>query len=172
MSDVEDDEVDFYANFLEMAAHFRQVQDNAPELFAVIAKLADVSLRKAYYLVSIDRTFGDLGVPRARLRAIGWSKLKMVIDLITTSNCEELLSMAEASTVREFGLLLRGREPISGTRCVTLYFEPAEYELFAAAVLANGGTKAGKGLVGKEAALIQFIKSATQSNQQDDKGKH
>lgn len=158
--DDEDDEAAFYASFLDMAAHFRHVQDNAPELFPVIVKLSDVSLRKAYYLVSIDRTFSDLGVPRARLRAIGWSKLKMVIDLITTSNCEELLSMAETSTVREFGLLLRGREPKSGTRCVTLYFEPTQYQIFSAAILAHGGKKAGKGLENKEEALIEALLSA------------
>jgi len=40
-----------------------------------------------------------------------------------------------------------------------LYFEPADYEVFAAVILSHGGLKSGRGLVGQEKALIKALAS-------------
>jgi hypothetical protein len=38
-----------------------------------------------------------------------------------------------------------------------LYFTPEQYETFEKAVLANGGVKSGRGLLGKEEALAKAL---------------
>src|SRR3546814_21177958 len=61
-------------NFLEAARHFRQIQDNAPELFATVVELTGIGMRKAYYLEQIDRQFSTLAIDRMRLHHVGWTK--------------------------------------------------------------------------------------------------
>ena len=146
-------------SFLLLARRLRDVQDETPEMFASVAKLNGIGLRKAFYLARIDRQFRTLGVDENHLCAIGWSKLRLICDHITEASCKQLLQLAETSTVHELELKMRNEEPVDGTRCVTLYFEPAEYEIFAAAILSNGGLKSGRGLAGQEKALIKALAS-------------
>jgi|SRR6185312_4482114 len=146
-------------SFLLLARRLRDVQDETPEMFASVAKLNGIGLRKAFYLARIDRQFRTLGVDENHLCAIGWSKLRLICDHITEANCKQLLQLAETSTVHELELKMRNEEPVDGTRCVTLYFEPEDYEVFAAAILSHGGLKSGRGLAGQEKALIKALAS-------------
>jgi hypothetical protein len=145
--------------FLLLAKRLREVQDKTPELFASVAGLCGIGLRKAFYLARIDRQFRTLGVDGNRLYAIGWSKLRLIGDCINGVNREQLLKLAETCTARELELKMRNVEPVDGTQCVNLYFEPAEYEVFAATILNHGGLKSGRGLTGQEKALIKALSS-------------
>lgn len=144
-------------NFIEAARHLREVQDETPELFAMVVKHTGIGMRKAYYLAEIDRRFRKLGVDRNRLRKIGWTKVQIIGRHINKTNLEELLSLAEKHTAYELNALMRGEEPHPDTRCVVLYFTPEQYEAFEKAVLANGGVKSGRGLLGKEEALVKAL---------------
>lgn len=144
-------------NFIEAARYLREVQDEKPELFATVVKYTGIGMRKAYYLAEIDRRFRKLGVDRTRLRKIGWTKVQMIGRHINMTNLEDLLSLAENHTAYELNALLRGEQPHSETRCVVLYFTPEQYETFEQAVLANGGVKSGRGLLGKEEALVKAL---------------
>jgi hypothetical protein len=110
-------------------------------------------------LARIDRQFHTLGVGENRLYAIGWPKLRLLGDHIPEANREQLLKLAETCTARELELKMRNVEPVDGTRCVNLYFEPAEYEVFTATILSHGGLKSGRGLTGQEKALIKALSS-------------
>ncbi len=144
-------------SFMRIAKYFREIQDYAPDQFAEIAKLVGVSLRRAYYYAKIDRAFSSLNIDENRLAFIGWTKLKVIADHIDASNFEQLLDLAQASTVRELKILMQEGVPVDGTRCVILYLEPVDYELFEKAVLAFDGKKTGRGLVDKEEALIKAL---------------
>lgn len=144
-------------NFMSAANYFRQIQDTMPEKFSYLAKLTGIGLRKAYYLAAIDRRFQKLGVDRARLSNIGWTKARLISDYVTKENCEDLLALAETSTARELTLKLRKEEPLSGTRCVILYLKPKEYEIFSDVLLAHGASRSGRGLMDKEEALISAL---------------
>jgi len=144
-------------DFLHLAAHFRHVQDTLPDMFNMMAKAEGISARKAYYLATIDRTFSKLGVPRERLLTIGWTKLQMMCEHVNQGNCEEFLAAAESTTVREFSLWLRGAQPIDGARSILMYFTPDQYNIFKKTILKHGGMECGKGLVGKEEALIKAL---------------
>jgi len=144
-------------NFIEAARYLREVQDEAPELFATVVKHTGIGMRKAYYLAEIDRRFRKLGVDRNRLRKIGWTKVQIIGRHINKTNLEELLSLAEKHTAYELNALMRGEQSHPDTRCVVLYFTPEQYETFEKAVLANGGVKSGRGLLGKEEALAKAL---------------
>lgn len=156
------DKIEFAADwagdgFLLAARRLREIQDKKPEAFAAVAQYLGVRLRKAYYLAQIDRTFDTLGVSGNRLAAIGWSKVRLLCDYITPENAEDLLGLAEISTVRELKLFLKQQLPVPGTRAVLLYLEPAQYDLFEKVLLAHGAIKVGRGLIDKEPALIQAL---------------
>lgn len=143
--------------FLLAARRLREVQDETPHLFPAVAKFLNIGLRRAYYLARIDRTFRELEVDDSRLAAIGWTKLKLLAEYIDGKNCEFLLDMAEKSTVRELSLIVRHEVPLPGTRCITLYLTPDQYEVFAEAVIAHGAVKVGGGLANKEEGLINAL---------------
>lgn len=156
------DKVEFAADwagdgFLLAARRLREIQDTKPEMFLAVAKYLGVRPRKAYDLARIDRTFDTLGVDGNRLAVIGWSKVRLLCDHITPDNAEDLLGLAELSTVRELKLYLKQEFPVPGTRTVLLYFEPAQYDVFEKALLAHGAIKVGRGLIDKEEALLHAL---------------
>lgn len=156
------DKIEFAADwagdgFLLAARRLREIQDKKPEAFAAVAQYLGVRLRKAYYLAQIDRTFDSLGVNGKRLAAIGWSKVRLLCDHVTPDNVEDLLGLAELSTVRELKLFLKQQFPIPGTRSVLLYLEPDQYDVFEKVLLAHGAIKVGRGLIDKEQALIHAL---------------
>ena len=55
---------------------------------------------------------------------------------------------------------MKGKEPPDKTRCVQLYFTEDEYEAFEEAVVLNGGSPVGRGLVDKELAVMALIRKA------------
>jgi hypothetical protein len=146
-------------SFWRIARYFAELQEHTPEQLPVVAKLVGIGRRKAYYYARIYRVFSSLGVDEDRLDLIGWTKLTVLANHITKSNCEQLLSLAESCTARELTILMQDGVPVDGTRVVLLYLEPVDYELFEKAVLAFGGKKVGRGLVDKEEALTKALAS-------------
>ena len=59
--------------FLELASHLRQVKQTNPKGFKKLYYMPQLGRRKAYYLVSIDKAFGNKNVPAERLKKIGWT---------------------------------------------------------------------------------------------------
>jgi predicted methyltransferase len=55
---------------------------------------------------------------------------------------------------------MRGEEPISHARCVLMYFTSDQYAEFEEALLKNGAETSGRGIVGKEDALINALRKA------------
>ncbi|RUP07742.1 hypothetical protein [Hyphomicrobium sp.] len=143
--------------FLMKARYFRKVQVETPEQFDSIAKYCEVDRRTAFYWAEIGRVFGELDVDEKRLSAIGWTKAQIIAKYISQDNCEELLTLAEASSAHDLALLMRGQKPVKGTRVVTLYLKPRQYKVFSKVILAHGGSKNGNGLVNKEAALTSAL---------------
>ena len=152
-SDVED-------NFLDLGKSLRQLQDRDPDLFNQIVAKSNLGRRKAYYLVEVSCIFDPLPVPRSRLRKIGWTKLQLIGKHIddSNSNLDELLDLAETTNTKELERQMRGEKPMGNAHCVLMYFRPKEYDELEAALLANGASKVGKGLVDKEKALITAIR--------------
>jgi endonuclease III len=87
--------------FLELASTLRQLQQMSPKDFKKAIHTPQLGRRKAYYLVSIDKAFGDKTVPDERLKKIGWTKLAALAPHITEENQENALLFAEMNTVKD-----------------------------------------------------------------------
>ena len=147
--------------FLELGRSLRQLLDRDPGLFQQIVKKGRLGRRRAYYLVEVSRKFEPLPVPRSRLCKIGWTKLQLIGRHLDASNIDKLLELAENNNSNELERILRGDKPLGGNaHCVLMYFSPKQYGELEAALLRNGGSRSGRGIVGKEKALINALRKA------------
>ena len=151
-SDVED-------KFLELGRSLRQLLDRDPALFQQVVKKR-LGRRKAYYLVEVSRKFEPLPISRARLKKIGWTKLQIIGQHVTKDNVEELVSLAEQLKTKQLERKMQGDEPLNNAHCVLMYFSPKQYAEFEEALLKNGAERSGRGIVGKEEALINALRKA------------
>lgn len=144
------------AEFAELAEVLSDLRAVAPREFREVANEIGVSTRTAYYLAKVwDSVEGHK--ERDRLLKLGWTKLSLVAPHLTRKNTKQIVSFAEMHTVQECRLHL-SKEPIKAkTRCMLLRFSPKDYARFADAIIKNGGTRRGKGLVGTEKALMKIL---------------
>ena len=152
--DVNDD------TFLELAKSLRQLQDRDGDLYKKVVAKSGLGSRKAYYLVAISRWFEHLPTPRSRLRAIGWTKLQIIGPAVTDKNWEQLLTAAENSSAAQLKSIVKGEKPVENAHCVLMYFTPEQYAIFEQALLANGGTRSGRGILDKELAITAALKKS------------
>lgn len=68
-----------------------------------VEKALDMKYRTAYYMVEIGRTVQKLSLPRERVQAIGWTKLKEVTGALNAhpEESERYLTMAETMSTKE-----------------------------------------------------------------------
>jgi hypothetical protein len=123
----------------------------------MLYSMPQLGRRKAYYLVSIDKAFGNKNVQAERLKKIGWTKLAALAPIITDENLEDALLFAELNTAKNIEAVVHGLEPIVGGRSVLLIFTAEQFAAFSAAITAHGAIQNGKGFIGKEAALIAAL---------------
>jgi hypothetical protein len=151
-------------DFLTLARRLREVQDIAPDIFFEVIEVAGVGRRKAYALIQIDNSFRKLSFDRDRLLGIGWTKAVLVAPHIGQQNCEELLGLAEDHTAHDLAVVLTGGVAHPGQRVVLLYFLIEEYELFERMALAHGAIREGRGLAGKEQAVVSILSVSSGSS--------
>ena len=118
--------------------------------------------RKAYYLLDLGKRLADLGLPDTRFAKIGWTKFQIIGKKLTRRNAETLLAWAEECNAPQLAARVRGEAP-SKTHCVLLYFSPAQYRQFERAILSSGGKSSGRGLVGKEAAIMRMVRAVNRN---------
>jgi hypothetical protein len=150
---------EFDDNFLELASVLRRLQENDPEKFKDFVKASGMGLRKAYYLVQVDKVFKPFHVPKKRLRELGWTKLMVLSKHVKKTNYLELLDFAEKHTVKELEAYVKGGKVEDNAHSVLMYFNDQDYDELVDALVAHGAVRQGRGLVNKEQALISLIKS-------------
>ena len=145
-------------NFLDLAKSLRQLRDREPDLVKRIWEKTNLGSRKAYYLMNIDEWYTGLPVGRARLKAIGWTKLQIIGPHINAENCDELLDMAENNTAAQLKVLMKGEKPVKDAHCVLMYLSARQYKEFESVLLSHGATRSGRGILNKEDALIAALR--------------
>ncbi len=149
---------DFIAHdFVTLARHLRQLQDEKPDIVMKVAELAGISRRKCYSLIRISRQFDDLGIPEARLMDIGWTRLQIIGRYLSPDNAMQLLAMAEENTVHDLQLLLRGDTPVENPRVTVLYLSAEDHAKLATVLVSLGAAPNGNGLIGIEPALMRLV---------------
>ncbi len=56
---------------------------------------------------------------------------------------------------------MQGDNSLKNAHCVLMYFNPEQYAELEKALLKNGAERSGRGIVGKEEALINALRKAT-----------
>lgn len=144
-------------DFFELADALATAKEAHPKAFEDIISLARVSRRRAYYLLEVRERFQPFMRDAARLRAIGWTKLKVLAPAIDAENAAELLTMAETQSAQKLSRALHGADVSSTSRCVLLYLTPEQHDLYERVILAHGGKRRGRQLIDQERALMAII---------------
>jgi hypothetical protein len=130
------------------------------------AKFQDVidesalSRRTTYYLLKVGQFLRAEKLSTSQAERIGWTKLQIIGAKINAKNTARLLKLAEENNAQELSREIREDSAKSKPHCVLLYFSTGQYRRFRRAVLRHGGSSAGRGLVGKEEAVIRIFRLA------------
>lgn len=148
------------ARFLEIGKVLRDFYDSISdedgskgEALRTLLKGTKISRRRAFYWIEIDRVYGDLGVPPARLAQIGWTKLSLVTKYVDDDTIDAWLSFIEKGTADALRAFLKGQDLPAHT--LTFKLSDKQYGLIAGTLLTNGAyLTSGAGLSNKETALM------------------
>ena len=114
--------------------------------------------RTAFYLRKVGQLIRTAKLSTYQAEHIGWTKLQIVGDKLNGKNAARLLKLAEENNAQELKRLINEDRPKTKSHCVLLYFSTDQYRQFRRAVLRHGGSSAGRGLVGKEEAIVRIIR--------------
>jgi hypothetical protein len=145
---------------LELADALWRAERAAPGSLMRVVALSGLGRRKAYYLIAIWRRFVDLPVERAWLARIGWTKLAIIARQVPAGEEHAALEIACTTTTRELPRVLKGgRRDRPKRHSVLLRLSPTQYRVLAQTLTQFGAQtpKTGRGLVGKERALIRAL---------------
>lgn len=117
-------------NFLEQGAIINHTLTDAPEEFASLLQEMNIKRRKAYYLAEVARVFEELPIKPDRLLKIGWTKLQIIHEKVTSENWAELLKIAEELSAHRLKEFVQTGEVEAPKRCVLLYFTDEEYDIY------------------------------------------
>lgn len=123
---------------------------------------ARLKYRRARYLVSVWDRFAGLGFPRELLARVGWTKLALIARHCPAGMEASWLEFAQPgrSTVKELEEKLKnGGWGKPKAHSMLLRLSPAQNETLVRVLLKFGAkvAKNGRGLVGKERALIEAL---------------
>jgi hypothetical protein len=110
--------------------------------------------------LEVARGLQGINVSDDRLKRIGWTKLQLIAKEITSRNARELIELAENVSANELKRAIRGQEPRERTRCIVLYFDMDAYAEVEHALVEHGAVRRGRGIVGREDALLRIIQGS------------
>lgn len=148
---------DYERRFLELGAALRAMKASASPTFSQILKEPSLGRRRAYYFMEIDRVFGAMPAHHKRLTKLGWSKCALVARHAHGDNLEELLHLAEVSTVQELRSLFGKPGGGRGARALLLQWEPMDFQYVRRVLLENGAYETSRGMRNKEVALLRAL---------------
>ena len=119
-----------------------------------------LSRRTAYYLRDVGQLIRAAKLSARQAERIGWTKLQIIGDKMNAKNADRLMKLAEESNAQELKRKIREDSSHSKPHCVLLYFSNEQYRRFRRAVLRHGGSSTGRGIIGKEEAILSIIREA------------
>jgi len=155
------------ANFLELSKLLRVIHDDTLKSvpndnqmsFAEFATATGIGVRRAYYLVEIDRVYGVLNLLPKLLIKIGWTKLALLAKQIDAENYEYWLALADEHTADELRAKLAQAEPIE--HVVSFRLTGKQYQTVVGALLAHGAhLTTNNGIANKGPAIVRVCQWA------------
>ncbi len=115
--------------------------------------------RRAYYLRRVGQLLETGAITQSDAEQIGWTKLVVIADTITARNAAKLLRLALDNSAQELKRIMREDDQKRAPHCVLIYFSPHQYRQFRKAMVLHGATSTGRGLAGKEQAIMRLIQT-------------
>jgi hypothetical protein len=126
--------------------------------FLDVIRAGGLSRRTAFYLRKVGQLIRTAKLSTFQAERIGWTKLQIVGDKLNGKNASRLLKLAEENNAQELRRLVSKKRAKSKPNCVQLYFTDKQYEQFKRALTDQNATSKGRGIVGKEEALMRLIR--------------
>jgi hypothetical protein len=121
-----------------------------------IAKKAGTSLRTIRYAVQAYRFATRVGLSESDIDRIGWTKFAVVTSGASDDMTkDDVMAMCEGRTVAEVRAAVAG---IAGSvKVVTFSLNKSQRRELETALIRHGAVRVGRGLAGKEAALMRML---------------
>jgi hypothetical protein len=145
---------------LDLSRHLDLLYQRDPAELQSVIRAGALSRRTAYYLLKVGQLIRAAKLSTSQAERIGWTKLQIIGDKLNGKNAARLLKLAEENNAQELKRLVREDSPKQKPHCLLLYFGTDQYRQFRRAVLRHGASSAGRGLVGKEEAIMRIIRLA------------
>lgn len=125
-----------------------------------IAKEAGVALRTVRYALQAYRLATRIGLSPLEVEQIGWTKFALV-----TSGAREDMTKADVLAICEGRTVAEVRAAVAGMagsiKGVTFSLNKTQRRALEAALIRHGAVRMGRGLSGKEAALMKMVFKTT-----------
>ncbi|WP_137871260.1 hypothetical protein [Sphingopyxis sp. 2PD] len=140
-----------------------------PAFLYEVEEAAKIKRRALFYLSDVGGFLTDHGITEKQAERIGWTKIQIVARHVRCNNAvskrliHRYLKIAEHTTAHRLPAALNNQDddrPVT-SRTVLLRIPADAYPALENALLAHGAEKQGRGLVGKEQAIMALIQSAT-----------
>lgn len=152
-------------NFHAFARALWAAHSNDPTFLQKVERLAGIKRRALFYLSNVGGFITDYSIAEARAERIGWTKLQIVAQYVATQPgkisqraLQAMLGIADRSTAYALPTALKAQDAASrgSLRSVLLRIPADQYADVEAALIACGAEPRGKGLIGKEDALVRL----------------
>lgn len=157
-------------NFVDLARKLSEMLEDKPDDFQKFVVTSKLGKRKCYYLVAIDKAFRKTGVPKERLRKLGWTKANVLSKFIDKTNAKDMMVLAEQNTARNLEKLLKNQKP-KDEKVLVVYYDEADYDVMSKALQLFGAEASGRGLANKEKALLAMMRKAVRALANEKNGK-
>src|SRR5258708_2052148 len=129
-----------------------------PEDFAKAIERADISYRKARYLIVAFEKYKALSINRRDAIELGWTKLATIAPILTQDNAPYWIARAKELTVTELNAEIhRSQGNQVGSVSVSFKMTDEQVRRLHEALVRAGATENGRGLLNKAAALDRVI---------------
>jgi beta-galactosidase/beta-glucuronidase len=157
-------------NFYDLALALVAVNDTKPGQILKLGQNHGMSRRRLYYLLEVGRFLKKGNIVKDEAERLGWTKFVILArhsaadPSLTKEQVSTLLALARQSTAHQLPEALATKTPLGkADRALLIRIPQEQYEIVEAALLAHGAKKHGKGLVGKEAALVALAANSLAS---------
>jgi hypothetical protein len=133
--------------------------------FHDIFREGNLNQRTAYYLRNVGRVIRIANLTISQAERVGWTKLQiiggsLIEDKENARKVARLLKLAEQNNAQELRRLVSKKRAKSKPNCVLLYFTDKQYEQLKGALIDQKAISKGRGIVGKEEAIMRMIRLA------------
>jgi hypothetical protein len=155
-------------NFYAFACALWAAHNEDSTVLREVERSAGIKRRALFYLSNVGRLLSDYGIGEAQAERIGWTKLQIVArhaarqpkklnQCAMRANLQ--LALQTPSHALPEALERQGASTTPATRSVLLRLPVEQYTDVETALIACGAKRRGKGLVGKEDALVRLALS-------------